>query len=815
DKWSDAVLKMAPTVGRGPEELADALFFVASAGIRGAEALEVLEMSAKASAAGLGETKVVADLVTSAMNAYGSEVLGAEEATNILVAAVREGKAEADQIAGAMGAVIPLASEMGVTFDQLGAAFAGMTRTGTDARVAATQIKAILSSLKKPTDDAKDALREMDLSAGGLRKQIREDGLISALETLRVTTDQYGEEMVSRVFPNIRALVGILDLMGANMEDNIAIAERMVDTTGALDAAMDAASQTSEFKWNEALVTLEVTMVELGDVMKTVILPILETFGKVVGNIGDRLGAMSEEQRVITGKTVALTAAMGPLISLMGRLIKLVKGNPYALMAVALTAVVGLIVRKIRAMREEQSLMEGVETATARATTEYERQRSRIQFLVREIEDENLSNEARIRAIKELKSIMPGYNGTLTEEGKLINHNTESLEDYLKVLKQELLLKAFQESITETVQALIDVQKELDKANTKARETGRAWREAGKPLETFVLGKPAESPLLTAYSNAQTEVEKLLERQKGLNDSLDELRREAEEGDFFDIGGTGNEGGGGGTGGGGTGGGAETNLGLSEIAEVEKWADDFETLYAGVLKSREFADDAYHRWFRKTLSDSEEAELSSLKRRNKAHKESLDQQLQWEQMTFQQKSEMLTTYIGYAAQLTTSLADLFESQKQRELSAAANSDAKRKQIEEEYFKRQKAMAIAQALINGALAVTNLIANTPGSTLNPATWVGIGLAAAMTAVQVGVIAAKDFAQGGLVYGETIARMGEYPGARSNPEVVAPLDKLQSYIQPSMAVPREVELRVKGGGRSLFAVLHYEQMMQNTY
>lgn len=40
--------------------------------------------------------------------------------------------------------------------------------------------------------------------------------------------------------------------------------------------------------------------------------------------------------------------------------------------------------------------------------------------------------------------------------------------------------------------------------------------------------------------------------------------------------------------------------------------------------------------------------------------------------------------------------------------------------------------------------------------------------------------RSFAAGGIAYGETFARVGEYAGARSNPEVIAPLDKLQSII-----------------------------------
>jgi hypothetical protein len=41
-------------------------------------------------------------------------------------------------------------------------------------------------------------------------------------------------------------------------------------------------------------------------------------------------------------------------------------------------------------------------------------------------------------------------------------------------------------------------------------------------------------------------------------------------------------------------------------------------------------------------------------------------------------------------------------------------------------------------------------------------------------------AKEFANGGIISGPTYGLMGEYPGAASNPEVVAPLDKLKSLM-----------------------------------
>jgi hypothetical protein len=41
-------------------------------------------------------------------------------------------------------------------------------------------------------------------------------------------------------------------------------------------------------------------------------------------------------------------------------------------------------------------------------------------------------------------------------------------------------------------------------------------------------------------------------------------------------------------------------------------------------------------------------------------------------------------------------------------------------------------------------------------------------------------ATPFAKGGIVSGPTMGLVGEYPGAKSNPEVIAPLNKLQAMI-----------------------------------
>lgn len=81
------------------------------------------------------------------------------------------------------------------------------------------------------------------------------------------------------------------------------------------------------------------------------------------------------------------------------------------------------------------------------------------------------------------------------------------------------------------------------------------------------------------------------------------------------------------------------------------------------------------------------------------------------------------------------------------------------------------------------------------------FVGVGLAAGQIAAMQSLITAASnvpqFANGGIVSGRTLAEVGEYPGASSNPEVIAPLSKLKDMIGGG-SVSR---IKVEVGGRAV--------------
>ena len=313
----EAAKRLGPQFGKSGIEAADALFFITSAGLRGAEATEVLEASLKGAAIGLGETKTIADLATSAMNAFGAENLSGTKAVDVLAEAVRLGKAEPADFADALGMVLPIASEMGISFDQVAGSVAAMSKTGSDARVATTQLRQVMATILSPTKGANDALESMGLSAQGLRDQIKEEGLLSTLATLK---DRFGdnEEAASSVFGNIRALMGVLDLMGKNAEDNANIMRLMADDVGVLDEALAITSETSEFKFNKAMAGAKAILLEIGVALLERLQPYLDAFlqfmedkGPVIEQMFDKIFGIVE---ILTGKLGELGEAVMPVV---------------------------------------------------------------------------------------------------------------------------------------------------------------------------------------------------------------------------------------------------------------------------------------------------------------------------------------------------------------------------------------------------------------------------------------------------------------------------------------------------------------------
>jgi hypothetical protein len=294
--FDQAIRRMTSEVGRGPQELAEAMFFVTSAGMRGRAAMDVLTISAKAATAGLGETASIADAVTSAVNAYGEANLSATRATDVLVAAVREGKLEASQLAPVLGKLLPMSSAMGVSFEQVAGALAVMSRTGLNAAEASTSLGAVLQTLLKPGAEAEKILGEAGLSMSSLKEMAAgPGGLIRVMRTLEEAF-RGNDDALSRVVPNVQAFRGVMNILAQDGRIVDSVMQGVANSAGATEAAFAVASQGGAVKMQNALNAMSSAALDLGESLAPAATSLAQmvSFASEMGIIKDTMGAISD-----------------------------------------------------------------------------------------------------------------------------------------------------------------------------------------------------------------------------------------------------------------------------------------------------------------------------------------------------------------------------------------------------------------------------------------------------------------------------------------------------------------------------------------
>jgi TP901 family phage tail tape measure protein len=467
DSWKTALLAMGPELGKSPKELADALYYITSSGIKGAEAMDVLRNSAKASIAGLGETKDVANAVTSAMNAYSTSNLTSGHTLDILTAAVREGKAEGADFARQIGDVIPIASQMGVSFDQVAAGMAAMTLTGISTAESATYLKNMLFAIEKGTPQTRQALKDMGTSIQELRNSITSRGLLPTLENLRTLTNKYGEDMMTKVFPNIRGFMGVLSLMGDRLTANKVLFQKVADSTGDMNKAYLTAADTIKVKFGQALAQVQSSAIQFGLALKGPLINFLEGFANTLKKVTNWFLSLSTAQQQWVLRIGVTIAAIGPLAIGIGLLFRLFAGLTVVIKAIIpmvqafnmaiLRNPIGAILTVLGSYIASLLIFNSLTGTAAEKQQEFNKELERS----KELQGETQSIEKRMAALNSMSDLQKQ---TLKED---ILAQRKAQEDFSITLEAELrdrlkhdkdlldLQKQYQESTNNGVKAFI------------------------------------------------------------------------------------------------------------------------------------------------------------------------------------------------------------------------------------------------------------------------------------------------------------------------------------------------------------------------
>jgi TP901 family phage tail tape measure protein len=310
------VLALSGATAKSPVELADALFVVTSAGLRGEQAMQALEQSAKAGAAGLGQTNDIARAVAGALSAYGSDVLSAADATDQIVATARAGNFETSQFAAAIGRVLPFAQQAGASFAEMGGAVALLTRVNGDAAQSVTQIAALFRAFVVPTEEAKKGLQEVGLSAQALRDSIAKQGLPATLQMLDKALGG-NREQLGRILGSSEAASAAFQILGADAYTLSETFGVVADSAGMTQEAFDAAADTAGFKMQQAMVQLQAVLIEIGDI----IVPLVTEFAKFAKTVLEGFQLLPGPAKNVIVAFAGIAAVLGPIVWVAGKVV--------------------------------------------------------------------------------------------------------------------------------------------------------------------------------------------------------------------------------------------------------------------------------------------------------------------------------------------------------------------------------------------------------------------------------------------------------------------------------------------------------------
>jgi TP901 family phage tail tape measure protein len=314
------ILQLAPALGSGPTELADALFAVTSAGQRGAQAMDTLKKAAMASAVGLGDTRTIALASTAAVQAYGEANMDATKSLEILIGTIEQGNLEAESLAPVLGRIIGIAAEMGVAFEDVGAFIATFSRLGVNADEAATALRSTLATLQKPAKDAEEAFAAMGTSVEEVRRQIKEEGFIVAFQELVNKSREFGVDLVS-IVPNVRALSGVLGVFGGDGQVAQEVLKGVSAAVGSLEQRFKAVQELDPaFAFAQMKAEIQALAIDLA---RDLLPAVIEIAGEI-RSLAQWFRELNPETQTTAVRIAAITVATGPFLIVMGSVVRII-----------------------------------------------------------------------------------------------------------------------------------------------------------------------------------------------------------------------------------------------------------------------------------------------------------------------------------------------------------------------------------------------------------------------------------------------------------------------------------------------------------
>lgn len=461
---STSMHKSGLRVTQSSKEILEAYMLVGSAKpdlLGNKEALNAVTIEAmRLSKAAKMDLKEAVDAVTLSMNQYGASSEKAADYANVMAAGSKYGSAAVQSITAAVTKAGVSASTANVPIEQLVGSIETLAEKGIVNEVAGTGLKMFFLRLQTGVDETNPKIVGLQTALKNLQKLSTEE-IVKRFGAETYTVAQTLIDGADKVEYYTKAVTGTnvaMEQAAINSETNEArlaqlknkIRETGIELMEKLNPSLNMLTG-----WTTKLLSMAPALIDWLVKYKGALASTCVTLLALIAYKKADV-AWAKLQVVWNEKIVASLLSLG----------KFVKANPYAFLAVGVAALIGRLID----LKREQNRVTESQKSMLRISNDlndkYGEQESKIRLLTNVIHNQNFSYDERRRCIDELKKIVPGYNGMLNEEGKLMNDNTGAIKDYLVQLEKQIKLEAAREELA----GLYQEQRKTEKLKRKQQE---------------------------------------------------------------------------------------------------------------------------------------------------------------------------------------------------------------------------------------------------------------------------------------------------------------------------------------------------------
>lgn len=435
------VLSLAAETPDSVENLSKGLYDLISSGADASNAIESLALASKAAVAGMTSTEVAIQAGMATVNAYGLSMKELNRIYDLQFQAVNYGVMTYEQLAGAVGNVLPMAAALGVQLEEVYGSLAFITKAGIDATSAATYLSKAFQSMVENQDKWK-ALGISIFDATGAFA-----GLNPIIEKLVGKLNGLNKEQQMAILQSLgmeeRAAKAIRTMV-SNYEGFIETMNNTAISAGAMEAAFSKTYRTFENQLKIFRNIVQASFIETGNALLPIIASILNIFNQYPETV--KLIVKEFSAMAITAMTLtAAFKAYNLVASVIPQLNKLTAAS-FGPIGLAITAVAGAVTLFINLMEKQkekqQKFYENIAKGAidvAKLESEYRKLSStaiNIEAAHKKTEEaQKRLNEAIARGEKDVENLQAAYQKAKEEEDQALMIKSKLQDAELKLTK--------------------------------------------------------------------------------------------------------------------------------------------------------------------------------------------------------------------------------------------------------------------------------------------------------------------------------------------------------------------------------------------